>query len=98
GRSFASIDNVIVYQGLASVEENNIEGLNSYHNPATNIVNVTSTNPFAKKHVQLFDMVGKKVIDVNTTSTINIETLNKGIYVIKINEEGKTATRKLVVK
>lgn len=98
GSSFASIDNVIVYQGLASVKENNIEGLNIYPNPATNIVNVTSANPFAEKHVQLFDMVGKKVIDVKTTSTINIETLNKGIYVIKINEEGKTATRKLVVK
>lgn len=91
-------DNVIVYQGLASVKENNIEGLNIYPNPATNIVNVTSANPFAEKHVQLFDMVGKKVIDVKTTSTINIESLNKGIYVIKINEEGKTATRKLVVK
>jgi hypothetical protein len=43
-------------------------------------------------------MVGKKVLDVETTSTINVSELNKGIYVMKITEAGKTATRKLVVK
>src|SRR5690606_30849418 len=43
-------DNVMVYQGTASLKENSIEGLNIYPNPATNLVNVTSANPFAEKH------------------------------------------------
>lgn len=95
--SFASIDNVIVYEGTASLTENNIEGLNVYPNPATDIVTISSFS-MAPKHVQLFDMVGKKVMDVETTSTINVSELNKGIYVMKISEEGKLATSKLVVK
>lgn len=93
----AYIDNVMVYEGTASLTENNIEGLNVYPNPATDIVTISSFS-MAPKHVQLFDMVGKKVMDVETTSTINVSELNKGIYVMKITEAGKTATRKLVVK
>lgn len=95
--SFASIDNVMVYQGTASLAENNIEGLNVYPNPANDIVTISS-NTYATKSVQLFDMVGKKVLDVETTATIDVSTLNKGMYVMKINEAGKTATRKLIVK
>lgn len=90
-------DNVTVYEGTASVAENNIEGLNVYPNPANDIVTISS-NTYATKSVQLFDMVGKKVLDVETTATIDVSTLNKGMYVMKINEVGKTATRKLIVK
>ena len=91
------IDNVILYAGTASLAENNIEGLNVFPNPATDIVTISSFSLDTKK-VQLFDMVGKKVLDVETTSTINVSELNKGMYVMKITEAGKTATRKLVVK
>lgn len=91
------IDNVILYAGTASLAENNIEGLNVFPNPANDIVTISSFSLDTKK-VQLFDMVGKKVLDVETTSTINVSELNKGIYVMKITEAGKTATRKLVVK
>ena len=33
-----------------------------------------------------------------TNSSINVSGLTKGVYVVKINEEGKTATRKLVIE
>jgi len=81
----------------ASVKENNIEGLNIFPNPADEVLNITS-NSTADKNVQLFDLTGKKVLDVTTVSTVNVSSLKAGIYVAKINEAGKTATRKVIIK
>jgi len=80
-----------------STKENNIEGLNIFPNPANDVLNITS-NSTADKNVQLFDLTGKKVLDVTTVSTVNVSTLKAGIYVAKINEAGKTATRKVIIK
>lgn len=81
----------------ASTKENNIEGLNIFPNPASDVLNITS-NSTADKNVQLFDLTGKKVLDVTTVSQVNVSTLKAGIYVAKINEAGKTATRKVIIK
>lgn len=81
----------------SSTKENNIEGLNIFPNPANDVLNITS-NSTADKNVQLFDLTGKKVLDVTTVSTVNVSTLKAGIYVAKINEAGKTATRKVIIK
>jgi len=80
-----------------STKENNIEGLNIFPNPANDILNITS-NSTADKNVQLFDLTGKKVLDVTTVSQVNVSTLKSGIYVAKIKEAGKTATRKVIIK
>lgn len=80
-----------------STKENNIEGLNIFPNPADEVLNITS-NSTADKNVQLFDLTGKKVLDVTTVSTVNVSSLKAGIYVAKINEAGKTATRKVIIK
>lgn len=77
--------------------ENQIEGLRIYPNPATDVVFVTS-NSGAMKNVQLFDLSGKKVLDVHTTSSFQVNALANGIYVMKVTEEGKTSTSKLIVK
>jgi len=80
-----------------STKENNIEGLNIFPNPANDVLNITS-NSTADKNVQLFDLTGKKILDVTTVSQVNVSTLKAGIYVAKINEAGKTATRKVIIK
>lgn len=77
--------------------ENQIEGLRIYPNPATDVVFVTS-NSGAMKNVQLFDLSGKKVLDVHTTSSFQVNALANGIYVMKVTEEGKISTSKLIVK
>jgi hypothetical protein len=44
-------------------------------------------------------VVGKQVLNTTTSNeVINVASLNPGIYMVKIIEEGKTATRKLVIK
>ena len=84
---------------LKSNQISEIEGLSVYPNPTSgNILNIqTSAN--ATKSVAIFDILGKQVINATTdNSQINIGGLNAGVYIIKITEDGKSATQKLIVK
>lgn len=75
-----------------------IAGLQVYPNPAKNLVNITS-NSFAPKNVEIFNVVGTKVLATSVNNTpVNVAGLPTGIYMVKVTEEGKTATRKLVIE
>jgi hypothetical protein len=76
-----------------------IEGLTMYPNPLSgNVLNFTSAIN-AEMNVQIFDILGKQILTSKVNNnTLNVSNLNAGIYIVKITEEGKTATRKLVVK
>ena len=84
---------------LSTKSFNAIDGLKMYPNPLTgNILNFSS-NANAAMTVQVYDVLGKEVVKGNVTNnTFNTGNLKAGIYIVKITEEGKTATRKLVVK
>ncbi|GAA4759792.1 MULTISPECIES: T9SS type A sorting domain-containing protein [Flavobacterium] len=105
GTGNVEIDEIRVGQTWASVTpsnlsvaQNNITGLKVYPNPAKNTLYVTSDS-FTAKEVQLYDVLGKSVLNTKTVNnTVNISSLSKGVYVVKITEEGKTATRKIVVE
>jgi hypothetical protein len=76
-----------------------IDGLTIYPNPLKgNTLYFTSTAN-AEMSVQIFDLVGKEVLNSNVINNgVNVSSLNTGVYIVKITEEGKTATRKLVIQ
>jgi hypothetical protein len=80
-------------------ETTSIEGLSLYPNPVSNgKVYITSKND-SDKEVIIFDILGKKVLQTMLSSReLNISNLSPGVYIIKINEEAATATRKLIVR
>ncbi|MFN7044233.1 MAG: lamin tail domain-containing protein [Flavobacterium sp.] len=84
---------------LSSSSFNAIEGLTMYPNPLKgNTLYLTSTAN-AEMSVQIFDLVGKEVLKSNVTNNIvNVSGLTSGVYIVKVIEEGKTATRKLVIQ
>jgi len=84
-------------EGTASTNENNIEGLKVYPNPASELVNIVS-NEIGTKNVAIYDMLGKKVLETSTEETVNVSTLTSGVYIMNINQDGKKASRKLVIK
>ena len=96
-----SIDNVIISGNIntLSTNSNQIEGLKMYPNPLKgNTLHLTSTAN-TEMSVQIFDVLGKEVLKSNVTNnTVNVSGLNAGVYIVKITEEGKTATRKLVIQ
>lgn len=76
-----------------------IEGLSLYPNPVSNgKVYITSKNDLDKEII-IFDVLGKKALQTTISSKeLNISNLSSGVYIIKINEGGASATRKLIVK
>lgn len=86
-------------QAVASTNSNNIQGLTMYPNPLKgNTLFITSTANAAMS-VQIFDLLGKEVLKSNVmNNTVNVSGLNAGVYMVKVTEEGKTATRKLVIQ
>ena len=93
------IDNA-TFSGTAAlgVKQSKIAGLNIYPNPVTNgILNITSDNNEVKA-VTVFDILGKQVLKANvSTQPMNVSSLSKGVYILKITEAGQTASRKLVI-
>ncbi|WP_395061357.1 T9SS type A sorting domain-containing protein [Flavobacterium sp.] len=84
---------------LLSVNQNTISGLKVYPNPVSNGTLFIETSANAEKTVTIFDVMGKQVLNTTSTSNeINVASIKGGIYLVKITEEGKTATRKLVIE
>ncbi|MCL9806061.1 T9SS type A sorting domain-containing protein [Flavobacterium amniphilum] len=78
--------------------KNTIAGLKVYPNPTKSTLFVTSDS-FSEKQVELYDTLGKIVLKIKTNnSPINLSGLSRGVYVAKIIEEEKTATRKFVIE
>ena len=70
-----------------------------YPNPATNNFTVDLGND-EKADIQLFNIVGQMVYSETITGTaqVNVANLHSGVYMLKVNQNGKTFTTKVVVK
>lgn len=80
-------------------QENQISGLSIFPNPVKSGVFYINTNANAERTVTVFDVLGKQVLNTTTSeSAINVSGLNSGVYMVKITEEGNTATKKLVIQ
>jgi len=80
------------------IADHKIEGFSIFPNPSSNgFINITTANN-NPKNVQIFDMLGKKVIDKEVDSKLNISALQAGIYIVKVTENNLSATKRLIVK
>jgi len=96
--SSVSFDQFSVVDQTLGVNQNSIEGLKVYPNPVTNGTLYINTTANASKEVAIYDVLGKQVVKTTTENAVNVSKLNAGVYIVKVTEEGKTATRKLVIK
>lgn len=82
-----------------SVDNFSASEFNVYPNPVTSgYVNITSTNA-NDISVAIYDILGKRVINTNVLNNrVNVSSLNTGIYMLRISQNGKSITKKLVVK
>ena len=76
--------------------QNQISGLQVYPNPTKNILNIT-TDLNSTKNIEIYDMVGKKVLVENIQTQLNVSSLVTGMYIVKITEDGKTSTKRLAI-
>jgi hypothetical protein len=94
------VDNLRVKTNATlGIAKNEISGLNVYPNPVTNgKVFITSSNSEVKK-VAVYDVLGKQLIQKEVSNeALNVSSLKKGIYVMKITEGAASSTKKLIIE
>ena len=94
---------VIYYDDLSvtsslKANQSSINGLNVYPNPVTSGMFYINTDSNDLKSVSIFDVLGKQILKTRTSNAVNVSALTSGVYILKITENGFTATRKLVIK
>ncbi len=86
---------------VLGLKDNDIEGFAVYPNPVNAKTFKLTTASFTTKTVQIFNVLGKEVYTTKVNGVnneIDVATLNSGIYILKVVEEGKMASKKLIIK
>jgi len=82
-----------------SQTEGDIDGFKLYPNPTTNNKIFISTKANAPKKIHVFDVLGTKVLETTILGReLNLSNLDKGVYILRVLEKDKMATRKLIIK
>ena len=92
-------DNFSLVENVLSTDEFLATSIKVFPNPANNILQINNVNQLVKS-VQVFDLLGKEVYTENKLSNnkINVSNLNQGIYILKLNAENVSVTKKLIIK
>ena len=91
-----------LYADLTSTSIFEVKGNNNfsiYPNPSTKGIRINSNEFQNEFDVVIKDLTGKKVLELthqNTNQEINIDYLDKGIYLLQITDGKRTGVRKLI--
>ncbi len=90
---------VCVHDSSVSLEENQIDGLKIYPNPASNILNIEATKTV--QSISIYNIGGQEVLYLEPNSNhkqIDISHLTNGMYYIKLQVNGQLTAYKLIKK
>jgi hypothetical protein len=84
---------------VLAVAKNEISGLSIYPNPVSNgKVFINSDNSSSIK-VQVYDILGKQLIQKEVTNgSLDVSSLSKGVYLMKVSEGSNSSSRKLIIE
>lgn len=85
---------------LSTNKVSEIDGFSIYPNPVKNGEFSISTQSNAVKSVQIFDVFGKQVYSkkIEANEKVKTSNLTAGMYILSVEENGKTASRKLIIE
>ena len=88
---------------ILSTTDFNINTVSIYPNPASNNLNVKSSNNSYIKNISIYDLKGSIALTKNisglTETNISINSLQTGIYMVKVSSaKGTSIIKKLIVK
>ncbi|MEC4050041.1 FG-GAP-like repeat-containing protein [Flavobacterium sp. SUN046] len=91
----------LVVEGASlAVNQFNNTAFSVYPIPAKNSINVKTANNISMSTAQVYDLNGKLVLDTKlTNNTINVETLSKGTYILKLRDTNdKDYAQKIIIE
>lgn len=89
------MDDFLVQGNILSIEDNLFNNFNHYITNNKLVINASTS----LENIQLYNLLGQEVISKklsNTNETINIESLDTGIYIAKVSIQGKSKSFKIV--
>lgn len=80
----------------------NNNNINVYPNPSTGLVNIRINSFIGKTNIEIVDLNGRVVYSLNNTEfsnekTIDLNHLQAGVYVLKINGDNINYTKKIIL-
>ncbi|MEZ4796202.1 MAG: T9SS type A sorting domain-containing protein [Flavobacteriaceae bacterium] len=89
------------WQTLLGLEDFKIgNNFNLYPNPTSSILSVTFKNEVPNGTLEVYDVLGKKAMSQKLKSdvltSINISSLDNGVYFIKVSYDGKSETKRFI--
>lgn len=86
------------FSALSTSSEVIFENLRIYPNPAKDKISLSFTHDFDQYEINIYNILGKKIETYKnlTSNTIDISTLNNGVYIVKVMREEKSKTLKLI--
>jgi len=99
------VNSNMAYAGTLSVNDLEVNaGFSVYPNPATDIVNL-QINQDGKFAVKIYDIRGKEVfvktpefLTSNSALSLNVSSLSQGVYIISIEGEHQSFSKKLIIQ
>ena len=95
--TFVILDEVSITEGTLSKTDLSKFNFSYAPNPANNVINLNAAKTISK--VEFYNTLGQNVLSNNIealNSTINIQSLNKGIYVMHVTIDGLTQGFKIL--
>ena len=90
---------IIEGENTLSTTDESISDLVIYPNPVNNILSIQSSNSVSNKIATVFDLNGKRILNQRiTNNSINLSTLQSGLYFLRIESNGKVINRKFLKK
>ena len=95
----ASMYGTITVNSAMSLDASDRLGLNIFPNPVSSGYVTLKTSVSGVKNVELFDLNGRIVLKTSlSTNTLNVSSVNPGVYFIKLSINGVSETSKLIIR
>lgn len=94
---------VLAYQGdvdVSSIAKNALDLTTLYPNPATDLLNINLPSSVESAQVTITDALGRVVMttEAQGTTSVNVSSLEKGTYFVRIAAEDTFTTKTVVIK
>ncbi len=101
GTNTKDVEVVVYVENCIDVQEYTVDDVTIYPNPAKDIVNVTLNENSGNVSWTLVNIQGqivKKMNDMSSNFEIDLNDVDKGIYFLNVNVDGKPIIKKIVVE
>lgn len=87
---------VVGEPGTASIDDVFASKVTVYPNPANSFINISSAE--AISGVEVYNVIGKRVLQVTNVvnNSVDVSSLSKGMYILKIASGNSIATKKII--